>query len=240
MADLTRELETLSGGLEGALAGDLVSLLLYGSAARDAHVEGRSDVNLLLVVRDASPASLRRASAPLASWAGAGRRPPLIMSEAEWQAAADVFPMEMEDIREAHRLLAGRDPTEGVVVHAADIRRELERETRGVVSRLRALYAAVGSEGPSLEELLVNSLGTVLVLFRAAVRLSGKTPPREAAALVREAAAQCGMYAAAFDWALAARAGKPPRALAAFDDVATGYLQELERFAGWVDEHKSG
>lgn len=238
MPEFTKDLDALARGLESSLGADLVSLLLYGSAARGAYVEGRSDVNLLLIVKDASPATLRRAAEPLSAWARAGRRPPLIHSDAEWRAAADVFPMEMDDIREAHRLLAGRDPTDGIVTRAADTRRELERETRGVLSRVRAIYAAVGSEGASLEELLQNSLGTVLVLLRAAVRLSGGAPAAEPRRLVADAAAVCGFDAAAMEWVLAAREGAPPRKLGGFDDAATQYLAALERFAVWVNNHQ--
>jgi len=238
MPEFTKELDALARGLEASLGADLVSLLLYGSAARGAHVEGRSDVNLLLIVKDASPATLRRAAGPLAAWARAGRRPPLIHSEAEWRDAADVFPMEMDDIRDAHRLLAGRDPTIGIVTRPADTRRELERETRGVLSRVRAIYAAVGAEGASLEELLQNSLGTVLVLFRAAVRLSGRPVDADPRRLVSEAAAVCGFDADAMEWVLAARGGMPPRRLDAFDEAAAKYLAALERFAVWVNNHQ--
>lgn len=230
------DLDVLARELEAALGGDLVSLLLYGSAARGGRAE-RSDVNLLLILTDASPSSLRRAAPALEAWSRTGRRPPLIHSQSEWRAAADVFPVEMDDIREAHQLLAGRDPTAGVQTRPADVRRELERETRGVLTRLRAAWAALGSEGASLEELLQSALGTILVLLRAAIRLTGSRPGADAADVVREAAGICGFEGAAFDWALAARSGKPPRRLAAFDPVATQYLEAMERFAQWLDGH---
>lgn len=232
---LEHDLQALARGLEAALGADLVSLLLYGSKARSAAPDTRADVNLLLVVKDASPAVLRRAAAPLAAWTRSGQRPPLIHSEAEWRAAADVFPVEMDDIREAHRLLAGSDPTEGIVTQPADVRRELERETRGVLARLRAAWASVGEEGPSLEELLAGSVGTVLVLLRAAVRLSGARPEPTPAGVVEQAGRTCGSDAAAFAWPLAARTGAPPHRLAAFDDAATNYLVAVQQFSDWLD-----
>lgn len=235
MGEWDGEMKTLAQGLESALGADLVSLLLYGSAARHTEARGRSDLNLLLIVREASPAVLRRASAPLAAWARAGRRPPLIHSEVEWREAADVFPLEMDDIREAHELLAGRDPTSGVVTRPADVRHALERETRGILTRLRAAYAAVGEEGPSLEELLLASVGSVMVMLRGAVRLAGQRPSADARALVGQAARLVGFDEDAFDWVIAARGGQPPRRLAAFDDVATKYLVSVERLAAWIN-----
>jgi len=38
-----------------------------------------------------------------AEWIRKGETAPLIFSEAEWQASADVFPIEIEDMRDAHR-----------------------------------------------------------------------------------------------------------------------------------------
>ncbi len=234
------DVAALTARLKADLGDDLVSLVLYGSAARGTHVEGRSDLNVLLVARTASPAALRRIAPALEAWARAGHRPPLIHTEDEWRAAADVFPMEMEDIREAHRLLAGRDPMAGLATRREDLRRELERETRGLLTRLRAAYAAVASEGPSLAALMADALGPLLVLFRAAHRLEGHAPPPEAAAVIGGAAALAGFDAHAFDPALAAREGGRPRALTPFDPAAAAYLDAVERFAAWVNGRGAG
>ena len=238
MSDTEQRLQELARGVEAGLGDQLVSLLLYGSLARGGAADGRSDVNLLLIVKDASPAVLRRAAGPLAAWARAGLRPPPIHSETEWREAADVFPVEMDDIREAHRLLAGSDPTIGVTTHPEDVRRELERETRGVLARLRAAWASVGQEGPSLEELLQSSLGTVLVLLRAAVRLQGSKPAAAPGEVIRQAAGICGFDPSAFTWALAARSGSAPRRLAAFDAEATKYLVAVEQFSNWLNNRQ--
>ncbi len=231
---------TLSSRLSADLGDDLVSLLLYGSAARGSHVEGRSDVNALLIVRTASSEVLRRAGPALEVWARAGHRPPLIHTEEEWRAAADVFPMEMEDIREAHRLLAGRDPMAGLTTRREDLRRELERETRGVLTRLRSAYAAVGREGPSLEALMADALSALLVLFRAAHRIGGHAPPPEAGAVIGGAAALAGFEPHAFDLALASREGGRVRSLEPFDPAATAYLAAVEQFAAWVNSQGAG
>jgi hypothetical protein len=198
-------------------------------------VPDRSDVNLLLIVRDASAAVLHRASPALNAWTRRGQRPPLIQTPAEWRASADVFPMEIEDIRDAHRLLAGRDPLAGLATSAADLRRELEREVRGKLFYLRAAFTAAAADGKALGELLAQALGTLLVFFRAALRYAGRPVPAEPEPLVAAAAALAGFDAAAFAWALAARAGNPPRKLAAYDGVGAEYLRAVERFAEYVD-----
>ena len=182
MADMQAALQWLTLGLSAALGEDLVSLMLYGSAARGTAAPGYSDVNTLLVLREASADVLHRAAPVLAAWRKAGNPPPLIQTEADWAASADVFPLEIEDIREAHRLLAGRDVVSGLQTTRADERAELEREARGKLVRLRAEYAAGAADGRVLGELLARATGTVLVLFRAALRLAGKPPVQDPAA----------------------------------------------------------
>ena len=236
MAGSTKpNLEQFAARLEAALGDNLVALLLFGSAARGTNVEGRSDLNVLVIVRDAAVAKLHAATPLLAEWAKAGEPAPLLFAESEWRASADVFPIEIEDMREAHRLLAGRDPFEGLATKRGDLRRELEHELRGKVLRLRTEYAAAAADGKALGRLLVHSAGTFFVLFRATLRLLGGAPPAGHDALVRETAAAAGLDASAFEWVLPALGGKPPKDLAAFDPVAGRYVDAMEALADFVD-----
>jgi len=235
MADTKLGLEDFARRLEAALGGNLVTLLLFGSAARGTHTAGRSDINLLLIVKDATVASLHAATPLVAEWAKGGQPAPLIFAEEEWRSCSDVFPIEIEDMRDAHRVLAGRDPFEGLTTRRGDLRVELEHEIRGKVLRLRTEYAAAAADGHALGRLLVHSAGTFFVLFRACLRLGGGAPPSDHAALVRETAAAAGLQTAAFDWVLGALAGKPPAELKPYDPIAGQYVDQMEKLADYVD-----
>lgn len=234
-ADRKLGVEEFARRMEAALGDNLVSLVLFGSAARGTHVEGRSDVNVLAIVRDASVAALHAATPVVAEWTKAGQPPPLIFADAEWRAATDVFPIEIEDIRDAHRVLAGRDPLDGVTTRRGDLRTELEHEVRGKVLRLRTEYAAAAADGQALGRLLVHSAGTFFVLFRAVLRLTGGVPPVRHDALVREACAAAGLDASAFEWILASLEAKKPPALKPYDAIAGKYVDAMEKLADYVD-----
>ncbi|MFI5208516.1 MAG: hypothetical protein ACHQX4_10945 [Gemmatimonadales bacterium] len=236
MRDTTADIAALTNGLQRALGDDMVSLMLYGSAARGTAVRGYSDVNVLLVLRQASADVLRRAAGALTAWGKAGHPSPLIQTEAEWAASTDVFPMEIDDIREAHRLLAGRDVVSGLATARADVREELERESRGKLIRLRAGYAASAADGKALGSLLAGATGTFLTFFRAALRLAGRPIPAEPAGVVREASLLAGFDAAAFAWALEERGGAKPKKLGPYDPVAAAYLAAVERFVKYVND----
>lgn len=234
--DWNAELETLATALEGALGQSLVSLVLYGSAARGDYVAGRSDVNLLLILTSAAAATLRSIGPAIHAWVKAGHPPPLIFSEHGWRASTDVFPIEIEDMRQDHRVVRGRDPFANLETAPADLRQELEREVLGKVLQLRAEYAASGPHPKALGALLETSAPTFFVMFRAALRLRGTVPPRAPADLVQAAARVIGVDAGAFEWVLARLAGQKVPDLSPFDPVAERYLLAIERLATFVDE----
>lgn len=233
-------LERFAARLEAALGDNLVSLVLYGSAARGDYDATRSDLNVLMILRDAAPAALRPVGEAIGAWVKAGEPPPLILSERGWRASTDVFPIEIEDMREAHHLLRGRDPFAGITTARRDLRHELEREIRGKLLQLRAEYAAAESDPKALSALLERATPTFLVLFRALLRFHGTQPPPEPGALVRQAASIAGFDAGAFDWPVARLGGRKAALLEAHDPKAVAYLEAVERVEQYVDELGDG
>ena len=90
----------------------LVTLLLYGSAARNVRSPDAA-MNTLLITDDggADADLFGRLAKPVRGWTAAGHPAPLMLTQQEWRASADAFPIEYEDIRDAHRILAGSDPS---------------------------------------------------------------------------------------------------------------------------------
>jgi hypothetical protein len=234
--ELNAKVEEFATRLETALGDNLVSLLLYGPAVR---VEGPNIPTTLLVVRDASPAALRGINDTVAGWAKKGFPPPLIFSDREWRESPDVFPIEIEDMREAHRLLRGSDPLDGIGTDKEDLRRELEREVRGKLLQLRTEFAAVASDGKTLGALLLDSARTFFVLLRATLRLAGRTPPMDSADLVRETAELADLDGTAFDWILNGLAGRKQPVLKSYDAVGDRYVEQIERLAHFVDAYET-
>src|SRR6266699_1991106 len=140
MAKMT--VERFAEAVAAGLGGRLVALLLYGSAARGTHVPDRSDVNTLLICDTVDEDLFAALEQPVRDWVKAGHVAPLILTQQEWQSSADAFPIEYEDMRGAHRVLAGRDPWAGITVQRDQVRRQLEHELVGKLVRLRQAYAA--------------------------------------------------------------------------------------------------
>jgi len=218
-------LEDFSAQLGNALGARLGTLLLYGSAARagGGATPTTPGMNTLLVVAGdgaADAALFSTIAEPVRAWVAAGHPPPLILTEREWRESADAFPIEYEDIREAHRLLAGRDPLPGIAVSRDHVRRQLEHELKGKLMHLRQAYAAAWDRPKELAEIVRETRPGFLAMLRAALRLAGRTPPAEPEALVRAAGTLIGFAPEAFT--------EPAAYLSAVTRTAD-YVNRLER-----------
>ena len=174
-------LEQFAAQVARALGDRLVALLLYGSWARGTHVPERSDVNTLLIC-DTVDHGLFEALAPaMRDWTRAGQPAPLIFTERDWRTSADAFPIEYADMRDASRLLAGRDPWAGIDVNRDDLRRQLEHELMGKLVRLRQAYAATAGNPKQLARIVVGSAGGFFTMLRAVLRFAGRPAPERRA-----------------------------------------------------------
>lgn len=234
MASMT--LDDLVSQLHAAYGDELRCVVLYGSAATGEQLGKRSDLNVLVIVRRIDVDRLRREAAIARAWAEAGNPPPLTLTEAEWDASADIFPMEYSDILERHRVLHGTLPLEGIRVAPADLRMELEEQAMGKVLRLRQGVMAAHGDGRLQRELLEQSLSTLMVIFRAVSRLHGEVPPADYEALSRQVAAWAGFDAESFLRVVLHVRGERKLAAAEAGKVLEGYLAGMERLVAHLDQ----
>ena len=176
MARMT--LDDLVAQLRAAYGDGLRSVVLYGSAATDERVAERADHNVLVIV-DALPLErLRAAAATARAWREAGNTPMMTLTSAEWRGSADVFPMEVADITERHRVLHGESPVTGVVVKPEHLRHQLEFEARGKLLHLRQQALAAGWDGTrELElhlDLTLRGVDLLVELLDAVVAAGGR------------------------------------------------------------------
>jgi len=232
MAKLT--LADFTGQLTKAFGDDLSAVVLYGSAVGRTDPERGSDRNILVVVKALRPAALRSAAAATGAWQKTGNPAPLILTEAEWRSSRDVFAMEHADIGARHEVLAGAFP-KVPAPDTADLRRQLEFEAMGALIHLRQGILACGSDITMELKLLAASKGTVLVLFRALLRVHGESVPVEPEPVIDAVAARVGFDPAPFRAVVAHVRGTKAIAKGEADAVLTAYHDGLKRFVAHVD-----
>jgi hypothetical protein len=238
MAKMT--LEDLVGQLRAAYGGDLRSVVLYGSAAAGEHIAKRSDYNVLVVVDSLSLEKLGAAAAVARAWLEVGNPAPMTLTTREWRGSADVFAMEYADIFERHKILHGESPFDGIRVDLGDLRLQLEHEAMSNLLRLRQAILAAGGEGRRQVELLEASLSTIMVIFRAVVRLHGAVPATDNVELSRTVAEYAGFDAAPFETVV--RHVRSEQRIGAADagKVLGGYLTGMEKLVDHLDRFGQG
>lgn len=237
MARLT--LEQFVTQLAGIHGERLRCVLLYGSAAVGQSLAERSDQNVLVLLDRIEASQLEALAATVHAWREAGNPPPFELTVSEWERSADIFPMEYADIHEQHRVLHGALPP-AAPVKRSDLRRQAEYEAMSKVLRLRQALMHAGTDGAKQLDVLRASHGTLMAVFRAAVRVLGERAPADRRALIDRVAT-----VAAFDGAPFARVHddlRHGRAIAARDAEAIllATLLGMERLAAWLDTFDPG
>ena len=207
--------------------------ILYGSGARGDFVPGYSDINLMLILDDITPATLHALGPAFAGWRKESPEPPLLIARGEWREAADTFPIEITDMRAASRVLRGADPLAGLVVERADLRRAVERELRGKLLRLRQGYTAAAGDPAVLGQVACRSAAAIMVQLRALLVLLDRAVPQDPLELAAGAAGAIGIDGEPLLDVIRHRAERDWRCSPAeFEE----YLQAVARATGFVDQ----
>ena len=169
-------LQQFVGDVQGLYGGDLVAIFLYGSAAAGEHVPGRSDINIVVVLRQLTPALLRNAASHLRRWHRQGFATPLFFDPESLHDSLDVFPIEFLDMQERHRTLLGPDLFAGLHIERRNLRLQCEQELRGKLMKLRQSYVESAYAPADLERVLMAAASSIVVLARTLLRLGGGDP----------------------------------------------------------------
>jgi hypothetical protein len=206
------QLEQLVERLRKAFSADLVSVVLFGSAAVGDHHEKYSDYNVLCVLRQITPAQLGASEGIFRWWREQGNPSPLLLTEAEVETSTDSFAIEFHDIKEHHRILHGADVVSSLTVDGSFYRAQVEHDLRARLLRLRQKASGILSDKQVLCALLADSVSTFCVLFRHALILHGdRAAPARKRDIIDRAEASLGIDAAPFRTLLDLREerGKP-------------------------------
>lgn len=228
-------LSELTGKLERAFSGRLVSVILYGSAAAGDHHEKFSDLNVLCVVKEITPRELGEAEPILKWWRELGNPSPLMMSEEEVYNSADSFPIEFGDMKRNRKVLFGLDVIADLTVHPTYYRAYVERELRAGLFRLRQQGAQTLSNPVGLLKICLASIPTFCVLGRHALMLAGMDAPAERRAVVRKLGSTLDLDMHSFDVFLDIREEKPGVEATNMGELFADYLGGIRKIVEFVN-----
>jgi predicted nucleotidyltransferase len=221
--------------MRGAAGTNLVSVILYGSAAAGDYVPDHSDVNLFCVLRETSFAAVEALRSTMEWWGKQKHRMPLLMSEDEMRRSADVFSIEFLDMRRHYRVLSGEDVLKTLEVPLRLHRAQVEYELREKTILLRQHLLVASGNDESKWELLLRSLPAFGTLFRHALIALGEASvgsKREAAGAL---AGKLGIDTGVFGELLDIRERKKDRKAANVDEMFARYMKLVDQVTAAVD-----
>jgi hypothetical protein len=215
---------------------NLESVILFGSmVAGDFHSEF-SNVNLFCVVRDNSFAALQ-ALAPAVKWWDAQKQPPpLFMTRQEIERSADVFTIELLDVKQHHRVLFGDDVFQNLSIPTSLHRAQVEYELREKLALLRQHLLLASGNDSRMWEVLARSVSSFATLFRHALMVLGDPAPVSKREAVLALAQKIVFDASGILQVLDVRENKLDRKKLNVADVFSRYLAALDQVTSAVDK----
>lgn len=186
---------TLVDDLQALLGPELLGVGLHGSAAGSRYRKGVSDINLMLVVGEASGLRPSALIPFCRKWAPARVATPLLLTPDYLASSRDVFPVELLALAHGLKMLFGPNPLANLTVDPGHLRLQLERELKGKLLALRTRIMAGGGEA-ALVALTREALPAFGAIFAALCQLvAGEYPQPAHLALERLAGRGVGVQA---------------------------------------------
>ncbi len=229
------KLTELVNRLRAAAKENLKAVALYGSAVTGEFREGHSDLNTLCLVSRAGAAELEQLHGVAEWWIKKGNHPPLIFTRDELDRSADVFAIELLDMKSHHRILFGEDFLAALTVPLHLHRLQVERELRTNWLRLRQAIVAAPQDEKSHLAIMTQSLSTFCALFRHALLALGQTMPATKREAIASVAALTAADPSSFNALLDMREGKRNKNAVDVEPALRSYLTFVEAATNEVD-----
>lgn len=194
--------------LKAAAADNLKAVILYGSAATEEFHAKHSDLNILCMVEQADAGHLKALHGAVEWWIRRDQRPPLVFTLDELQRSADIFTIELLDMKSRHRILYGENVLAGISVPLHNHSIQVERELRADWLRLRQAILAAPKKSKVYLALMVSSISAFAALFRHALIALGEAPAESKREAIDRVAQFASADPAGFHTILGVREGK--------------------------------
>jgi hypothetical protein len=205
---IDHKLDELVQKLRAAASDNLKAVILYGSAATEEFHSKHSDLNILCLIGQADAAHLEALHGAVDWWVRRGQRPPLVFTLEELRRSADIFTIELLDMKARHRILYGENVLASISVPLHYHAIQVERELRTDWLRLRQAILAAPKKSKVYLQIMGSSFSAFAALFRHALIALGEAPAETKREAIERIAQFAGADPAGFQSILSLREGK--------------------------------
>ena len=214
---------------------ELVSLILYGSAASGHYVKRKSDINLLVVLTSSGMDKLADVLDTVQVWKKSRVSVPLVMTKAFIENSLDCYPIEFLNMRNRHILIYGENVLEPLKFKPEDLRLQIERELKGKLILLRNGYLESGGSARQLKLLISRSFTAFTSIFNALLYLKQESAPHHRRDTIKEIAKIFAVDAEVFLTCADIKEGVDKLSGGEVEEIFKKYLREIEKICNIVD-----
>jgi len=236
-ATVREGLESFCAGLQDALGDQLVSIVLYGGLAKGEYVPGSSDVNVMLVFREATVEVLDRAAPPVRRGMLEFALSVLVLTEEGLGRSTDVFPIKFLDMQNHHRVLWGKDVLAGLTIARDHLRLRCEQEIKNLLLKLRRFYLQRGSHTDLIEGTLKRAISSFLGDLNALLVLKTAEAPSGKEQIVDAAVRELGLAEKTLRDVLALKSGSYRPGAAELKRLYGAFMATVQEAANIADRH---
>ena len=176
-----QSINTFVDAAKTAFGSDLVSIIMYGSAA-EGRLRATSDVNTLLVLKRFEQAHADAMREPLRLAHATIQMNTMFLLETELPTAMEAFAVKFADIAARHRVLFGTDPFAAVEPSRDALVRRLKQVLMNLQLRLRERYVLLSLREEQLALVIAEAAGPLRSSAASLLHLEGQAvlAPKEA------------------------------------------------------------
>lgn len=212
---------------------DLVSLILYGSAASGEYVSKHSNLNILVVLKNTQQNELIKAAKLVKKFRMIN---PLFLTEDYIASSTDVFPIEFLDMQENYSLLFGKDVLKSINIDISNLRFQCEQELKSKLINLKHVYLRLKGNNTLLNSVLLKSFTSALHILRNVLRLKSNKAPYLKQEILEQLQAEFQIDKPVWKKILATKNKQIKLKGKDIDGLFISFIKELEKLIEIVDK----
>lgn len=177
-----KNLDIFTEELKNKLGDNLASIIAFGSQANVD--DAKNNLNLMIVTNTLNAENLLAISKPVQKWVKQKNPIPVIMNKDEWYSSFDVYAIEYSDIRDNYRIVYGEDLIPSISINKYFLRLQCESELKALLLKYKNEFLLNIKSDREMKRILDHVIKTLLVIFRAILRLHDWNVPYRAVDII--------------------------------------------------------
>ncbi len=221
---------------KGIYCDDLVSIILYGSAAGKEYIPEKSDINFMVVLTEEGIGHPERSFGLVKKWAKRNVAVPLFLTEIYIETSTDVFPIEYLNVKRRYIPVYGKDVLKELPLKKEFLRLQAEREIKGKLLLLREAYLGSSGRKAALTGIINQSLHAFMAIFYALLFMKDIDAAEGGRSLILNVCSTFGLENNVFMKLIHIREGRIKPDEKELNRIFKDYLNEIHKLSKIVDE----